>query len=82
MKNRLSRVCLRDQQFTHILKICPFAYQLPYFAREVRAYDALCKCGCDLVPRLEAYVFERSEGQVVGFFCEQVKGRFGGLWGV
>ena len=78
LKNCVSGVKLADQERTGILKICPFAYQLRYFAQEVRAYEALCERGCDLVPRLEAYVFERSKEQVVGFVCEEVEGRFAG----
>ena len=44
----------------------------------MRAYEALCERGCELVPRLDAYVFERSEEQVVGFMCEDVEERFAG----
>jgi hypothetical protein len=58
LKNPVSRVRLRDQR--RILKICPFEYELPYFAREVKAYDALYERGCVLVPCLSGYVFERS----------------------
>ncbi|OBT87959.1 hypothetical protein VE02_04515 [Pseudogymnoascus sp. 03VT05] len=79
LKNRVSRVKLPGQERTRILKICPFAYQLRYFAQEVRAYEALCERGCELVPRLEAYIFERSEEQVVGFVCDEVEGRFAGV---
>ncbi|OBT50024.1 hypothetical protein VE04_10165 [Pseudogymnoascus sp. 24MN13] len=78
LKNRVSRARLPGQERRCILKTCPFAYQLRYFAQEVRAYEALCERQCDLVPRLEAYVFERSEEQVVGFVCEEVEGRFTG----
>lgn len=67
LKNRVSRVCLPDQPRTRILKICPFAYQLRYLAREMRAYEVLWERGCRLVPQVEAYIFERSEEQVMGF---------------
>jgi hypothetical protein len=78
LKNRVSRVRLPGQPRTRILKICPFAYQLRYLAREMRAYEVLWERRCRLVPQVEAYIFERSEEQVMGFLCEQVEGRFAG----
>jgi hypothetical protein len=78
LKNRVSRIRLSGQKGTRILKICPFAYQLRYLAQEVRAYKVLWGRRCDLVPRVEAYVFERSEEQIVGFICEEMEGRFAG----
>jgi len=59
-----------------ILKICPFEYQLQYFTQEVKAYKKLSERGCGLIPRLSAYVFERTEEQIIGFVCEELDGRF------
>jgi hypothetical protein len=33
---------------------------------------------CELVPRLIAYVYERSEEQIIGFVCEKFEGHFAG----
>jgi hypothetical protein len=73
-KNRVSLIQLDMQR--QILKICPFMYQLQYFTQEIKAYNTLSKRGCSLIPRLSSYVFERSEEQIIGFTCEEFKGRF------
>jgi RIO-like serine/threonine protein kinase len=44
----------------------------------VKAYKALEERGCYLVPRLTAYVFERSQEQIIGFTCEELQGRVAG----
>jgi hypothetical protein len=59
-----------------ILKICPFEYQLKYMSREVRAYNMLRERKCYLVPMILAFVFERSDDQVVGFICSRFEGEF------
>jgi len=74
LKNRVSLIQLDIQR--QILKICPFKYQLQYFTRELKAYNTLSERGCSLIPRLAAYVFERSEDQIIGFTCEEFQGRF------
>lgn len=61
-----------------ILKVCPFASELPYFTQEVKTYNTLAERGCYLIPRLSAYVFERSEDQIMGFICEGLHGRVAG----
>jgi hypothetical protein len=62
-----------------ILKICPFKHQLRFFTQEIKAYNTLSKGGCSLIPRLSAYVFERSEEQIIGFIREEFRGRLLGL---
>jgi len=73
-KNRVSLIQLDIQR--QILKICPFKYQLQYFTQEIKAYNTLSARGCSLIPRLSAYIFERSEEQIIGFICEEFQGRF------
>jgi len=75
-KNRVSLVQLDTQR--QILKICPFKYQLRYFTKEIKTYNTLSERGCSLTPRLSAYVFERTEEQIIGFICEEFHGRFAG----
>jgi hypothetical protein len=41
----------------------------------MKAYKTLAERGCCLIPRLSAYVFERSEEQIIGFTCEELYGR-------
>lgn len=72
-KNRVFLVQHKEKR--QILKICPFKYELPHFTQEMKAYKALAERGCCLIPRLSAYVFERSEEQIMGFICEELKGR-------
>ncbi len=73
-KNRVFLV--QDGTQRQILKICPFEFELQYFRREVKAYNTLSERGCSLIPRLSAYVFERSKEQIIGFICEEFRGRF------
>jgi RIO1 family len=74
LKNRAFQL-KSDRQ---ILKICPFAYELPYFTQEIKTYTMLSQRECRLIPRLSAYVYERSEDQIVGFVCEKFQGRVPG----
>lgn len=73
-KNRVFVTKIHTQQ--QILKICPFEYQLQYFTQEAKAYKNLSERECGLIPRLSAYVFERTEEQIIGFVCEKLDGRF------
>jgi RIO1 family len=73
-KNRVSLVSLDSRR--RILKICPFRFELPYFSCEIKAYSILSARGCRLIPSLLAYVYERSEEQILGFVCEELQGRF------
>ncbi|TAQ85620.1 hypothetical protein B7494_g6074 [Chlorociboria aeruginascens] len=75
-KNRVSLVKLDTQR--QILKICPFKYQLQYLTKEIKTYNTLSERGCSLIPRLSAYVFERTEDQIIGFLCEEFIGRVAG----
>ena len=76
-KNRVYLAQLEAQR--QILKICPFKFELHYFTQEIKTYNTLSERGCNLIPRLSAYVFERSEEQIIGFICEEFQGRFAGL---
>ncbi|KAF1985985.1 hypothetical protein K402DRAFT_333479, partial [Aulographum hederae CBS 113979] len=58
------------------LKLCPFAWTLRYFAKEVRAYNTLRDRGCFIIPTIHAFVFERSEEQVIGFICDGFEGLY------
>lgn len=75
-KNRVFLVHLNMER--QILKICPFRFELPYFTQEMKVYRMLAERGCNLVPRLSAYVYERSEEQIIGFTCEELHGRVAG----
>ncbi len=75
-KNRVFLVQLESRR--QILKICPFEFELKYFAQEIKGYNRLSERGCNLIPRMYAYVFERSEEQIMGFVCEELHGRFAG----
>jgi len=77
LKNRVYVIQLQAQVL-HILKICLFEYELPYMIREVLTYNVLAQWGCELVPCLIAFVYERSEEQIIGFICEKLEGRFAG----
>ncbi|KAF2802116.1 uncharacterized protein BDZ99DRAFT_402048 [Mytilinidion resinicola] len=61
-----------------IFKNCPFEFELEYMVRELRAYNMLRERGCTLIPTISAYVFERSDNQIIGFICEEFKGDFAG----
>ncbi len=58
---------------------CPFEYQLPYMPRELSACNLLRRRGCALIPSITAYVYERTEAQVIGFICEEFEGTLLGL---
>jgi hypothetical protein len=75
-KNRVFLVQL--DSWRRILKICPFKFELQYFTQEIKTYNMLSERGCSLIPRLYAYVFERSEEQIIGFIYEELQGRFAG----
>lgn len=75
-KNRVFLTQLDSRR--QILKICPFEFEIPYFTQEIKAYKTLFERRCPLVPQLSAYVFERTEEQIVGFVCEEVRGTFAG----
>lgn len=72
-KNRVFLVHFNMER--QVLKICPFQSELPYFTQEMKVYKTLSERGCDLIPRLSAYVYERSEEQIIGFVCEELHGR-------
>ena len=76
-KNRVFLVLLDSCR--RILKICPFKFELQYFTQEINTYNMLYQRGCSLIPRLYAYVFERSEEQITDFICEELQGRFARL---
>ena len=67
----MSLIQLQSQR--RILKVCPFGYQLPYLLQEIKTYNTLSHRGCNLLPQLLAYVFERNEDKVVGFICEELR---------
>lgn len=71
-KNRVFLVQLDSRR--QILKICPFRFELQYFTQEIKA--SLSDRGCTLIPRLSAYVFDRSEEQIIGFVCDELQGMF------
>lgn len=74
LKHRVSLTSHGLRGGQQILKICPFEYELKYMTREVTAYDILRRRGCALIPNITAYVYERTEEQVIGFICEELEG--------
>jgi hypothetical protein len=74
LKNRVYQIY--HEKRPYILKICPFKFHLEHMIRELRAYNVLRERGCTLVATMSAFVYERSEDQVVGFICEELKGDF------
>lgn len=76
LKPSVSVISLDDRR--QIVKICPFKWLFRWLRREAEAYALLTQRGCRLIPRLSAYVFERSEEQIVGFVVEELQGRWAG----
>ncbi|KAF2790759.1 hypothetical protein K505DRAFT_75680 [Melanomma pulvis-pyrius CBS 109.77] len=73
-KNRVSLISLQSQR--RIFKFCPFEFEVPYLAQEIKALTMLSRRGCSLIPSVLSYVFERSKEQIIGFVCEELQGRF------
>ncbi|KAF2241476.1 hypothetical protein BU26DRAFT_544493 [Trematosphaeria pertusa] len=73
-KNRVSLIQFQSQR--RIFKFCPFEFELPYLAQEIKALTVLSSRGCTLIPPVLNYVFERSKEQIIGFVCEELQGRF------
>lgn len=60
------------------MKDCYFQWLLKYMEREIRAYCTLLSQNCPLIPRLSAFVYERTEDEFIGFVCEELEGRTAG----
>lgn len=57
-----------------VTKVYPFSYQIKRLTRELNAYHHLSRRGCDLIPKLLAYVYEQSKEEIIGFICEELDG--------
>lgn len=78
--HRIPRVDrIEHQDRACFLKIARFGLELPWLAREIKAYHDLSRRNSTLAPRILGYAFEESLHQVTGFIIEDVTGRRPGI---
>ena len=69
-------VCVLLNGTRCFLKLALREEDIPPLANEIRAYHTLMEKGSSLAPRLLAYACDGAPDHIVGFFCQEIVGKY------